>query len=148
MGETLNSADALPLDHSGMEILPLVDCLDRLRSTRIGRLAFFSDGYPMILPVNHSMDGDSVVFRTSMGSKLAAAESEMPVAFEVDGFDADRRAGWSVLVRGDARTVDQPGELHRLDAMGVWPFADAVERNHWVRIVTTEITGRKIVRRR
>ncbi len=136
---------ALPLDHSGLEMLPMQECLSRLRSARMGRLAFFSDGYPMILPVNHGMDGDSVVFRTSIGSKLAAAENEMPVAYEVDGIDADRRAGWSVLVRGDARTVDNQAEVARLDRLGVWPFADAVERTHWVRISTYEITGRKIV---
>lgn len=139
---------ALPLDHSGLEMLPMHDCLARLRSARMGRLAFLSDGYPMILPVNHGMDGDCVVFRTSFGPKLAAAENEMPVAYEIDGVDVDRRAGWSVLVRGDARTVDNPGEIDRLNRLGVWPFADATERTHWVRISSGEITGRKIIHHR
>ncbi|MET3806313.1 nitroimidazol reductase NimA-like FMN-containing flavoprotein (pyridoxamine 5'-phosphate oxidase superfamily) [Nakamurella sp. UYEF19] len=142
------TTSALPIDHSGLEMIPMVDCLNRLRSARMGRLAFFSDGYPMILPINHGMDGDSIVFRTAQGSKLAAAENEMPVAYEIDGTDVDRRAGWSVLVRGEARTVDNPGEVDRLNRLGVWPFADAVERTHWVRISTSEITGRKIVLRR
>ncbi|QNK80524.1 pyridoxamine 5'-phosphate oxidase family protein [Nakamurella sp. PAMC28650] len=142
------TTSALPIDHSGLEMLPMQECIARLHAARMGRLAFFSDGYPMILPINHGMDGDSVVFRTTIGSKLAAAENEMPVAYEVDGIDADRRAGWSVLVRGDARTVDNPGEVERLNHLGVWPFADAVPRTHWVRISTYEITGRKIVHQR
>jgi nitroimidazol reductase NimA-like FMN-containing flavoprotein (pyridoxamine 5'-phosphate oxidase superfamily) len=139
------TTSALPLDHSGLEILPLQDCLTHLRSARMGRLAFFSDGYPIILPVNHGMDGDSIVFRTSIGSKFAAAQNEMPVAYEIDAIDADRRAGWSVLVRGDARTVDDPAEVDRLNRLGIWPFADAVERTHWVRISAHEITGRKVI---
>ena len=135
---------SLPVDRSGLEMLPLEECLSRVRTARVGRIAFLSDGYPIILPVNHGMDGDSVIFRTNIGSKLMAADNELPVAFEVDGTDRDRRAGWSVLVRGDAQTVDNPGEIERLNRMGVWPWADAVVREHWVRIRTYEITGRMI----
>ena len=135
----------LPIDHSGLEILPVDDCRYHLQTARVGRIAFLSDGYPTILPVNHRMDGDSVVFRTNVGSKLAAADNGFPVAFEVDGIDADRRAGWSVVVRGDAHTVDEPDEVDRLNLLGVWPWADAVPRGHWVRISGQEITGRKIV---
>ena len=104
-----------------------------------------SAGYPIILPVSHGMDGEAVVLRTDAGSKLAAAENELPVAFEIDGIDADRRAGWSVLVRGDAQIVDNVYEIARLDELGVSPWADAVTRRNWVRIRTHEITGRKII---
>src|SRR6478735_1772933 len=96
---------SLPLDHSGLGVLSTEECLDRLRSARVGRIAFVSDGEPVILPVNHGMDGDVVVFRTDAGSKLIAADDEVPVAFEVDGFDPDRRTGWSVLLRGVATSV-------------------------------------------
>ncbi len=139
------TTSVLPTDHSGLEILPMDDCLYHLRTSRVGRLAFLSDGYPTILPVNHGMDGDSVVFRTNVGSKLAAAENVLPVAFEVDGFDADRRAGWSVVVRGMAEIIDDADEVERLNALGVWPWADAVRREHWVRISGPDITGRKII---
>lgn len=135
----------LPIDHSGLEMLPLDDCLYHLQTARIGRLAYLSDGYPTILPVNHGMDRGSVVFRTNVGDKLAAAENALPVAFEVDGFDADRRAGWSVVVRGVAETVVDDQEVERLNGLGVWPWPDAVRRTHWVRISGSEITGRKII---
>ena len=104
---------SLPLDHSGMGVLSRDECYDRLRTARVGRLAFVSDGDPVILPVNHGVDGESIVFRTAPGSKLLAGDSELRVAFEVDGYDVDRRSGWSVLVRGTASTVEDVGEIRR-----------------------------------
>jgi nitroimidazol reductase NimA-like FMN-containing flavoprotein (pyridoxamine 5'-phosphate oxidase superfamily) len=136
---------SLPLDHSGLGVLSTEECLDRLRSARVGRIAFVSDGEPVILPVNHGMDGDAVVFRTDAGSKLIAADDELPVAFEVDGFDPDRRTGWSVLLRGVATSVLDPVETARLDQLGVWPWADMVERRHWVRIRGYQMSGRRVV---
>jgi len=79
----------------------------------VGRVALIDQGEPVILPVNHAMDGEAVVFRTARGSKLMAADNEMPVAFEVDGFDEDRRAGWSVVVRGKVTSVEEPAQLAR-----------------------------------
>ena len=92
---------SLSLDHSGLGVLSQEECLRRIRTARVGRVAFVENGEPVILPVNHGLDGDSVIFRTAPGSKLTAAEDEVPVAFEVDAFDADRRTGWSVVIRGD-----------------------------------------------
>ena len=136
---------SLPLDHSGLAVLPKDECLRRLREARVGRVAFIEQGEPVILPVNHGMDGDAVVFLTAPGSKLLAAEDEMPVAFEVDGYDSDRRAGWSVLVRGSATIVDEQADVKRLIALGVSPWADLAERAHWVRIKAYSLTGREVV---
>ena len=115
---------------------PASECLDRLAAARVGRVAFVSQGDPVILPVNHGMDGENIIFRTATGTKLLAADTEQVVAFEVDGYDADRRTGWSVLVRGVATTVEDQEEVKRLNLLGVWPWADLVERTHWVRINT------------
>jgi nitroimidazol reductase NimA-like FMN-containing flavoprotein (pyridoxamine 5'-phosphate oxidase superfamily) len=136
---------SLPLDHSGMGVLTRDECYDRLRGARVGRIAFVSQGDPVILPVNHAVDGESIVFRTGPGSKLLAGDSAVRVAFEVDGFDADRRSGWSVLVRGTASTVEDADEIQRLNRIGVWPWADLVERTHWIRIATYSVTGRQTV---
>lgn len=108
-------------------------------------MAFTQDGEPMILPLSHGMDRSAVVFRTAPGSKLIVAEQELAVAFEADGIDADRRAGWSVVVRGIARTVEARAEIARLSLLGVWPWADMSERSHWVRITPKAITGRVVV---
>ena len=61
----------------------------------------------------------------------------------MDGYDPDRRAGWSVVVRGIATVVDDPAELARLSRIGVWPAADAVARHYTVRILPDKITGRQ-----
>ncbi len=116
-----------------------------MAGARVGRLAFVSQGDPVILPVNHGLDGESVVFRTANGSKLLASDSELPVAFEVDGYDADRRSGWSVMIRGVAVTVTDPADVARLNLLGVWPWADLIERTNWVRIRTYSVTGRQTV---
>jgi hypothetical protein len=76
---------------------------------------------------------------------LLAADTEQVVAFEVDGYDADRRTGWSVLVRGVATSVEDLEEVKRLNLLGVWPWADLTERSNWVRINTLSITGRQVV---
>ena len=138
-------ATPLSLDHSGLGVLSREECLRRIRSARVGRVAFVENGEPVILPVNHGLDGDAVVFRTAPGSKLTAAENDEPVAFEVDAFDVERLAGWSVVIRGVASVVDDQAEVTRLATFGVMPWADLAERTNWVRIRAYSLTGREVV---
>ena len=63
---------SLPLDHSGLGVLPLEECRRRLQAAKVGRVSFVDQGEPVILPVNHALDGEAVVFRTAAGSKLTA----------------------------------------------------------------------------
>ena len=138
-------SNLLPLDHAGLAVLPPAECLRRLGAATVGRVAFVEQGEPVILPVNHGMDGDSVVFKTAPGSKLEAADNELPVAFEIDGYDDERRSGWSVVIRGTATTVDDQDEVKRLNSLGVDPWADLAERKNWVRIRAFSLTGREVV---
>jgi len=142
-GHTMTTS--LSLDHSGLGVLSQEECLRRVRTARVGRVAFVENGEPVILPVNHGLDGNSVIFRTAPGSKLAAAENEVPIAFEVDAFDADRWTGWSVVIRGAASVIDDPAEVARLTTLGVTPWANLVERANWVRIRAYSLTGREVV---
>jgi uncharacterized protein len=129
-------------DHRGMQVLDLEECLKRLRSSPVGRLAFVLDGTPVILPVNHTVDGTTVVFATTWGSKLAVAESAEPVAFEVDGFDRKLRSGWSVLVKGTASRVYDSSAVDRYEKLLLPSWTPPVEEVVWIAIRADEITGR------
>jgi uncharacterized protein len=127
---------------TNIEILDRDECLRRLQDDVIGRIAIVAHGVPLVLPVNYALDGDSVVFRTGEGSKLAAV-GRGPACFEIDGFDRASHGGWSVLVQGhlEELTVHRRGELDRLRELPVDPWIPD-GRDHWLRLVATRITGR------
>lgn len=133
-----------PTDHAGLEMLPLADCLRLLTTVPVGRLGFDVDGEVVILPVNHAVDGDTVVFRAAAGSKLSAAEGQRTVVFEADDYDARTRTGWSVLVNGRAETIYDETEIQALGRLELAPWPDAVDRPSWVRIRPSSVTGRRI----
>ena len=129
-------------DHAGLEALPLEVCLRLLESVPVGRVSFCTDGEVVILPVNHVVDGQDVVFRTDRGSKLSAADRGDHVGFEADDYDPRTRTGWSVLVKGRAEVVREDSEIQRLSRLGLYPWVTAVDRPFWIRIRPTSVTGR------
>lgn len=137
-------ATAPATDHRGLDVLGFDDCLDRLRRTHLGRIAFVSAGEAVILPVNHALDGDMVVFRTKPGSKMDVAVASGNVAYEIDGYDDTTQRGWSVLVKGTAEMVYEPTETARYDSLGLRSWADPAATGQWVRIRPVEVTGREI----
>jgi uncharacterized protein len=132
-----------PTDHAGLEILPFDECLRLLASVPVGRVGFFADGEIVVLPVNHVVDGQDVVFRTAYGSKLSAAGRLDLAAFEADHYNAQTRSGWSVLVTGRAEMVDAEAEIQRLGRRGLHPWVTAVQRPFWIRIRPTSVSGRQ-----
>ena len=100
---------------------------------------------PGVLPVNYAVRDQSIVFRTAAGSRLARLMKDTQVAFQVDEIDDFLQAGWSVLVVGDAHWVTDTEELSDLwwDQHQPQPWAQG-ERNAFVRIVPSEITGRRV----
>jgi nitroimidazol reductase NimA-like FMN-containing flavoprotein (pyridoxamine 5'-phosphate oxidase superfamily) len=129
-----------------MSELELDTCWRLVEQQPVGRVAFIRGGRPMILPVNHVTDHHTIVFRTERNSPLGDLAAREPVAFEVDVASADRQTGWSVLVRGEAERIDAPAK-RRIDAPGPQPWAPG-DRDEWIRIVPSTITGRAISRRR
>jgi uncharacterized protein len=132
-----------PLDHAGLEILPFGECLRLLASVPVGRVGFLADGEVAVMPVNHVVDEQDVVFRTGYGSKLAAAGGEAIAAFEADHYDERTRSGWSVLVTGRLEVVLDDTEVQRLDRFGLHPWVSAVQRPFWIRIRPTSVSGRQ-----
>jgi nitroimidazol reductase NimA-like FMN-containing flavoprotein (pyridoxamine 5'-phosphate oxidase superfamily) len=124
--------------------LPRADCMRLLSSVRLGRVVYTDGALPAITPVNFAVDDGAIVFRTAPGSTLAVATQNAVVAFEADDIDADSHDGWSVVVTGVADGVPEPGRLaHRTRRLSPWAPGN---RTHFVRIVPSTVTGRRLVR--
>lgn len=130
-------------DRTGIERLGRDECVVLLREQQVGRLAVVSHGRPLIFPVNYAMDGDAVVFRTAPGSKFDGAVRETAVSFEIDELDVARREGWSVVVSGRAEEVVSESHKARLRHLPLRPWA-AGDKDHWLTITPTSITGRRV----
>ena len=128
---------------TGLEIIPPDECRRLLATDQVGRLAVNDGGTPMVFPVNYALDGEAIVIRTATGTKLDSAGRT--ACFEVDAFDRATRHGWSVVVSGllEEAGVHATGELARMQLLDLSPWADG-ERSHWLRLVPSRITGRRV----
>lgn len=130
-------------DQGSLVELEPVACLDLIAEHDLGRLAINQEGGPLVFPVNYAVEGGTVIFRTTMGTKLAAADQRATVSFQVDRIDRDEGVGWSVLIRGRLQEVVRGDELDRLAELDLEPFAGG-RRSHWVRVMARSVTGRLI----
>jgi Pyridoxamine 5'-phosphate oxidase len=73
---------------------------------------------------------------------LGGIGRECKVAFEIDEIDTAGRGGWSVLIQGPAHHVSDAERAAAIQA-GVESWAGG-ERELFVRIVPSRITGRRI----
>jgi len=137
------SSDEIPTDRHGLEVIGLDECLKLLASKPYGRLAYLDAGSPAIVPVNHLVDGSSVVLRSLDGRKLAAAIVERPVAFELDDLDFVTRSGWSVVISGRAQIVEDEDAARFEQWLDSWAVQPGMHTT-WVRVVPHEVTGRRL----
>ncbi len=121
------------------------ECLDLLATDSVGRLAVLDGRTPTILPVNYALDGEDIVFRTDPGLKLATGPRG-PASFEVDDLDRSTRSGWSVVVSGrlEEVTLYDARRWQRVHDLAIDPWAGG-EKAHWMRLVGTRITGRRLI---
>jgi uncharacterized protein len=124
----------------GVTILPVNECWDLMAGVSLGRLVTSVDGQPEIFPVNYAVQRRTVLFRTAGGTKLVSTAINRRVLFEVD--DHNAAGGWSVIVKGTARSLRTDEELEEAEAAGVTPWI-AAEKTHYVRIVPEMVTGRR-----
>ena len=125
-----------------LDVLNRRQCLDLLQEVRVGRLIFTEDALPAVQPVNFRMWRDDVVIRVAGGAKLAAASDNLVVAFEADELDPDLRSGWSVTVVGHAQPITAVDDLVEIAGTFVQPWVQG-RRDHFIRIRTEKITGRR-----
>ena len=125
-------------DRSTMGALDVDECRVLLRWETVGRLAYAVRGQaPVVVPINFVVVDDAVVFRSDDGPKLDAVR-EQPVSIQVDRFHWYKRTGWSVLVRGVAHEFTPDETMESLE-----PWSPGAKL-HWLRIVPTAITGRRL----
>ncbi|MFE9425765.1 pyridoxamine 5'-phosphate oxidase family protein [Kitasatospora sp. NPDC006697] len=129
--------------HPVLARLTAEECWERLGTHGVGRIAVPVHPGPGVFPVNYSVDGHTVVYRTAEGG-AAAAELGGEISFEVDHLDEHQSTGWSVLLVGVAEHVTDPGAVRRFEEQpGVRPWAGGV-RDLWIRIVPGQVSGRLI----
>lgn len=117
------------------------ECLARLATEQVGRLAVVVGHYPQVFCVNYRVADRTVVLRTHPGTMLFAAE-HAKVGFEVDHLDLLARRGWSVLVQGVAEDVtDEAGEARGAPEPRPWTG----RQPRLVRITPVRITGRELL---
>jgi nitroimidazol reductase NimA-like FMN-containing flavoprotein (pyridoxamine 5'-phosphate oxidase superfamily) len=129
---------------SGPAVLSHGECDELLHQQSVGRIGFVVGGWPVILPVNYTFDGQDIVIRTDARAKLAAETRwSAPVVLEVDAPVTVFKSGWSVLAHGVATEVRDREELARLRTLPLEPWAAGV-REHWIRIRVVQMTGRRL----
>jgi nitroimidazol reductase NimA-like FMN-containing flavoprotein (pyridoxamine 5'-phosphate oxidase superfamily) len=125
------------------------ECLRLIASGGIGRIGYSGRYGPTVMPVNYQLYDGTIVFRTAQDSatdedlRTGIANAEYKVAFEIDDFDATAQTGWSVLVQGSLHHVESEVERASVTTAGVEPWAGG-DRNLFLRIVPTRITGRRV----
>jgi transcriptional regulator with XRE-family HTH domain len=129
--------------HPSLETLTREQCEAHLGAGGVGRIVFSMDRGPAALPVNFEFTDGDVIVSTDV-DKATLLESLPSVGFEIDRVDESMSEGWSVLVTGTARRVDDPEELLRLSSLDLEAWAGGA-RHALICVTPREITGRVIV---
>jgi uncharacterized protein len=133
------------MDFNGttLEHLSREECLRLVGQVPVGRIVYTRQALPAVELVNFALDDGDIIIRTDSGGKLAAATRGAVVAFEADSVNGAAHAGWSVTVVGYSHAVTDEEEIHRLEQVGLVPWAPG-ERDHFIRISPTLVNGRRL----
>jgi uncharacterized protein len=140
-----NGTSSEALDPGGLDEINAAECWRLLGTQAVGRVAVIVGHYPLVFPVNYAVDDNSILYRTGTGTKLHSIHRSN-VTFQVDSIDPIHHTGWSVMVKGVAQelnVVRNQGTVSRAELQGASPWAPG-ERNHFIRILADDITGRRI----
>jgi nitroimidazol reductase NimA-like FMN-containing flavoprotein (pyridoxamine 5'-phosphate oxidase superfamily) len=121
------------------------ESLRMLGSVRWGRCAWNGPEGPRILPVNLTVLDRSVFFRTNLYGSLVEAADGRAVALEADELDDRLSSGWSVVVLGHAKQVEDPAEVASVFSRLGDPWAPG-SRPVVVKVDPSQVTGRRFLR--
>ena len=118
------------------------ECRRLLSSTDIGRLGYASADGPRIVPMNYTVAGDRLIFRTAPETEAGRCANGHPVAFEVDQFDEFLRAGWSVPAPArPARSPRMSFGCSTVPTPDPWPEG---WKSIFLQLPLTKIAGRRV----
>lgn len=136
------SVAVMPEDFIPVSILSQTDCWNLLSSRSLGRLVTSVDGQPEIFPVNFVVQHRTILFRTGEGTKLVSTAINHNVLFEAD--DHNVAEGWSVIVKGMARSMRSDEEIAEAEKAQLLPWIATV-KPHYVRIRPLSVSGRRFM---
>jgi hypothetical protein len=134
-------SDGGPRPPQSSRDLTSAESLRRLALVPFGRIVFSRYASPTIRPVNHLVDGETIVVHTNRSAALSA--ERQVVAYEADRIDERTRRGWCVIVTGTTEMIADPAEAQRYrDRLRPWLPGPG---DHIVRIVPDMITGLEFI---
>jgi len=120
-------------------------CLQLLEAVTYGRLATVDAGEPVLVVVNHIVDGGDIYLRTRPEARLARLTEGGRLAnavFEVDSVFPGAQSGWSVMARG--RLSREHGEKRSAalrERLVAWARGD---RDVVLHLQVQQLTGRAV----
>lgn len=129
-------------DEDPFERLDDTECWRLLGTADLMRVAVAVGDQVEIFPVNAVVDGESIVFRTAPGTKLAAVAVAHRVAVEADGYDEQTRRAWSVVAKGSAEILKHFTDIYAAQRLPVQPWS-AGPKDDYVRVLPSSVTGRR-----
>lgn len=136
----------MEIDRNGLEVLPPDECMRLLGNAHLGRVVITEKALPAALPVNFVIVDGDVVFFTTPGGMVEAATAGHVVAFEVDEIDPRSRAGWSVLIRGEAGVIDDPEDVAAINLPLALPWVGDTQAR-LVRVRSELVSGQRVLSR-
>ena len=128
---------------AGFSEIGFEECAELLRAGVVGRVAVTTPDGPHVVPVNYAVMDEAVVVATSAYSVLGTYGRGSMLAFEIDGFDLERKEGWSVVARGRGEALDPVGLREAKERALPRPWADGT-RTLFLRIPWSELSGRRV----
>jgi nitroimidazol reductase NimA-like FMN-containing flavoprotein (pyridoxamine 5'-phosphate oxidase superfamily) len=116
------------------------ECRALLLGGRIGRVAFTRNALPAIQPVSYRVHEDDVVIPVVPDSRVIPRPGGAVVAFGIDSYDDVTWTGWSVMVVGPSRAIDDPAEVAVLDALP-WPLGGTTRDHRYVAVRIGLLSG-------
>ena len=135
------------MDEGDRQMKPMTrrQALDKLASAEYGRIVFTQHAMPAIRPVNHVLRDGRIIILSHDGSAIAtrADHHGNVVVYEADQIDPRTRTGWSVMVTGLARIVEDPALIARYQqALRPWV---AGSKNTVIGIDADIVTGFELI---